>query len=499
MLKVLSSFFLALITTCSFCQRLVLPGDNPDPSVVKIGDTYYASATTSNWAPAFPVYASKDLKTWHVKGHVFTKLPKWADYYFWAPEITYDNGKVYIYYAAHKGDGNLCVGVASADKPEGPYTDHGPLICEEAGSIDAFPIRDENGKLYLVWKEDANSVNKPTPIWAMELAEDRSKLIGEKVKLFYNDVDWEANVVEGVSMIRHGQYYYAFYAGAGCCARGCNYGMGIARAKNLLGPWEKHDKNPLLKTGKIWKCPGHGTPIEHDGKYYFLYHAYDPKADVYAGRHGILSEFVFTDDEWVEFKADEEPSTNVIPSEIIDDFNGDILSSSWQWSVFQSPEYKLRNGQLALHARPQKSGAFLGIRTYTANYEATVTLLPNQSKSETGLALIGDEKNIVSITLANGKLMVTKLEAGKETIVEERKMHPKQKLYLRVTVKDGKDIMFATSTDGAKFTNAHKETIDGYFLPPWDSAVRVGLISKGEKTDVGIFDQFKLINKTKEE
>ncbi len=147
----------------SLAQQLVLPGDHPDPSVVKIGDTYWASATTSNWMPAYPLLQSKDLVNWTPKGHVFNQLPPWADYYFWAPEISYENGKVYVYYAAHKKNGNLCLGIASADKPEGSYRDHGPIMCEEAGSIDAFPMRDENGKLHLIWKEDANSVKKPTP------------------------------------------------------------------------------------------------------------------------------------------------------------------------------------------------------------------------------------------------------------------------------------------------------------------------------------------------
>lgn len=43
-------FFLhACVINCSlFAQQLVLPGDHPDPSVTKIGNRYWASATTSN-------------------------------------------------------------------------------------------------------------------------------------------------------------------------------------------------------------------------------------------------------------------------------------------------------------------------------------------------------------------------------------------------------------------------------------------------------------------
>ncbi|WP_239691648.1 glycoside hydrolase family 43 protein [Hymenobacter lapidarius] len=245
----------------------VLPGDFPDPSVVKVGDTYWATATTSNWGPAFPLLSSKNLTDWKLVGHVFPgERPAWADYYFWAPEISQDGGKTYVFYAAHKRGGNLAVGVASAPRPEGPYTDHGPLVGQPAGSIDGFPMRDEKGQLYLIWKEDGNSVQQPTPIWAQRLNDARTALVGEKTELFRNDpATWEGNLVEGVSMVRHDGYFYAFYAGNGCCGRGCTYATGVARAKTLLGPWEKHADNPILLNNDTWKCPGHGTALEYRG------------------------------------------------------------------------------------------------------------------------------------------------------------------------------------------------------------------------------------------
>ncbi|MDQ6813397.1 MAG: glycoside hydrolase family 43 protein, partial [Bacteroidota bacterium] len=269
-------------------QQLVLPGANPDPSVVKVGDTYWASATSSNWQPAFPLLYSSDLVNWKQKGYIFNTLPDWADYYFWAPEITYDKGRVYVYYTAHKKNGGLCVGVASADKPEGPYRDLGPLVCDVLGSIDAFAVRDEHGKLYLVWKEDANSAGEPTPIWACEMNEERTGLIGQKKELFRNDAPWEKSLVEGVSIIRHGKYFYTLYAASGCCGSGCSYVSGVARAKNLLGPWEKYAENPILIDSENWICKGHGTAIEKDGKYFFLYHAYDRKTSAFTGRQGLL-------------------------------------------------------------------------------------------------------------------------------------------------------------------------------------------------------------------
>lgn len=42
----------------------VIRGDVPDPSVIRIGDTYYAAGTSSEWAPQYPLFTSKDLVNW---------------------------------------------------------------------------------------------------------------------------------------------------------------------------------------------------------------------------------------------------------------------------------------------------------------------------------------------------------------------------------------------------------------------------------------------------
>ena len=472
-------------------QKLVMRGDHADPSVVKIGSTYWASATSSNWFPAYPLLHSKDLINWKTKGYVFNTLPAWADYYFWAPEISYEKGKVYIYYAAHKKGGNLCLAVASADKPEGPYTDHGPLMCEEAGSIDAFPMRDENGKLYLIWKEDGNSVQKPTPIWAMELNEERTKLIGEKKMLFKNELSWEKNLVEGVSMIRHGAYYYGFYAAAGCCGRGCDYVTGVARSKNLLGPWEKYDKNPLLKNNDSWICPGHGTPIEKEGKFYFLYHGYNKQTNAFTGREGLLKEFKFTNDNWVEF-VDEPAVAYNTDFDIEDEFKGNKLNDRWQWSVFQNAGKKVSKGLLTLAALPDVTGAFMGQATLAGNYIASTIINTSKSTARAGIAAIGDEKNMISCLYANGKLTVVEVKDGKETTLFLKDVVADKKLALQMRVNDGGSISFSYALKKEDFIPLHDTPVNGKFLPPWDRAVRAGLVSKGTVDKVAVFKEFEM-------
>src|SRR5262249_54048253 len=162
--------------------------------------------------------------------------------------------------------------VATADKPAGPYSDRGPLVCQDAGSIDAMPVLDEKGERYLVWKEDGNSRNLPTPLWAQKLSEDGAKLIGERKEILRNDAAWENNLVEGPSILRRGEYFYLFYSGNACCGRRCNYALGVARSKALLGPWEKNPANPILAGNDDWKCPGHGSIVtDQEGRAFLPY------------------------------------------------------------------------------------------------------------------------------------------------------------------------------------------------------------------------------------
>src|SRR3954447_11088579 len=80
----------------------VLAGDYPDPSIIRVGDDYWATATSSEWAPHFPLLHSRDLVNWEVVGAVFRKRPAWSMGNFWAPEISHDRGRYFVYYTARK-------------------------------------------------------------------------------------------------------------------------------------------------------------------------------------------------------------------------------------------------------------------------------------------------------------------------------------------------------------------------------------------------------------
>ena len=204
----------------------VIAGDHPDPSIVRVGNDYWATATTSQWAPVFPLLHSRDLVNWTVEAAVFTEPPAWSSGSYWAPEIAEDGGKFFVYYTARRKNGPLCVAVATAARPRGPWADHGPLVCQDAGSIDAAPITGEDGRRYLVWKEDGNSRKLPTPLWAQPLSADGTSLTGERREILRNEAPWEGHLVEGPFILRHGDWFYLFYSAGGCCGRTCDYRLG---------------------------------------------------------------------------------------------------------------------------------------------------------------------------------------------------------------------------------------------------------------------------------
>ena len=218
----------------------IVPGDHPDPTILEADGVFWASATSGEWSPQFPLYRSDDLLEWTPAGSIFPEQPAWAEGSFWAPELVHDEvtGRYVAWYVGKKRGGPLCIAVATADSAAGPYTDHGPLICEEDGSIDPCFARDEHGAPHLIWKEDGNSQQRPTPIWCQPLSDDLLTLQGVKVQLITNDQPWEEGVVEGPYVLRHDGFFYLFYAGNSCCGKECKYAEGggaFSQAARALG------------------------------------------------------------------------------------------------------------------------------------------------------------------------------------------------------------------------------------------------------------------------
>jgi beta-xylosidase len=495
-------------------------GDFPDPSVTRVGQDFYASATTSEWGPEFPILHSRDLVNWEVIGAVFQRRPVWATGSFWAPEISQYRGRFFVYYVGRKKGGPLCVAVATAARPQGPYADHGPLVCQEVGSIDPFPATDENGARYLLWKEDGNSVSRPTPIWAQRLSEDGTRLVGERRELIHNDQPWEkhptlpfGNLVEGPSVVRRNGWFYLFYSGNFCCGRECDYALGVARSRRLLGPWEKNPRNPILAGNDAWKCPGHGTVIEDArGRYFLLYHAYQPKDFVYVGRQALLDEVKWGADGWPTINEGRGPSARAASPfgardakteySFFDDFTEPELRPGWQWPQSNVPDFRVGRGSLLLtptvDASDNPTAAVLARTTTTGDYVATavVDLQDMREGVTAGLAAYGDAENALGLSIGHGVISVWLCEKNACRSVARGGLvgfagRRGRAVHLRMTAREGHLYRFATSSDGRTWQELGGE-IDGSYLPPWDRGVRVALVAGGARGAAARFESLRI-------
>jgi xylan 1,4-beta-xylosidase len=479
----------------------ILPGDHPDPTIVRIGNTYWTASTSGDWAPEFPLYRSTDLRHWTAAGAVFPQTPEWASGSFWAPEMVADRGRVLVYYVGRKRGGPLCVAVATASRAEGPYTDHGPILCQPDGSIDPSFVRDEHGEPFLIWKEDGNSERKPTPIWAQPLTSDLLQVTGSKTQLLVNDpASWEGGVVEAPYIFRHAGRFYLFYAGNACCGTACNYAEGVARADHLKGPWEKDPANPIIRPNAAWKCPGHGTGVETPtGKDYFLYHAYPAVGTVYLGRESVLDPITWGSDGWPAINAGRGPGGGTLPDEaapiqsaVIDDFQTTLLDPEWKWPIGHAPVFHVGSGRLTLEASTNAVPTFLARSTLAAAYVATVGI-DTSGAAEGGLVLIGNAQSALVLAKHGKQLELSRVAAGSSQVLWQTELGRGSIVWLRVSSAGHADATFNYSLDRKNWIAAGS-TVSLAGLPPWDQGLRIGLVNSGSPGTLASFVHFTLLD-----
>lgn len=258
-------------------QNPVHGADFPDPFVLRVGETYYAYGTNGGGAEV-QTLTSSDLVRWRRGRDALPNVGAWAyPGKTWAPEVlARDDGRYVLYYTANGG--GQCIGRAVADRPGGPFVDRWrePLVCQRAdgGSIDASPYRDEDGSLYLYWKNDGNAVGRPTYLWGQRLARDGTQLVGEARRLVSNDAGWEGAVVEAPTMWLEDGRYYLFFSGE--AYDGELYAVGYATCAGPLGPCRDAPENPILRTACRARGPGHQALVrDGSGEKWLLYHAWD--------------------------------------------------------------------------------------------------------------------------------------------------------------------------------------------------------------------------------
>ena len=220
----------------------------------------------------FDAFSSPDLVTWTKHTRILdTASIKWAKRAMWAPSVVEKGGKYYFFFGANDIQNNKeygGIGVAVADRPEGPYKDHlgKPLIdsfINGAQPIDQFAFKDRDGKYYLVyggWRHcNIAQLNK-----------DFTGFVPMKDGTIFKEITPE-NFVEGAFMLwRKGKYYFMWSEGGWT---GPDYSVAYAISDSPFGPFKRIGKI-LQQDAAIANGAGHHSVINVPGtdEWYIIYH-----------------------------------------------------------------------------------------------------------------------------------------------------------------------------------------------------------------------------------
>ena len=187
----------------------------------------------------------------------------------WAPAVISKNGKYYLFFGAndvHEGEiGGI--GVAVADRPEGPYKDllGKPLINDivnGAQPIDQF-VYNDNGSYYMFYGGWGHCN-------VVKLNDDFTGLIPFEDGEVYKEITPE-NYVEGPFLFKKDGKYYFMWSEGGWT--GPDYCVAYAMADSPFGPFKRIGKI-LQQDPEIGTGAGHHSVIHVPGTddYYIVYH-----------------------------------------------------------------------------------------------------------------------------------------------------------------------------------------------------------------------------------
>lgn len=246
-----------------------------DPDVAIYGNEYWVFPTSSRpyeEQTYLDAFSSPDLVNWTKHANVLTiNDVSWAHKAVWAPAPVARNGKYYLYFAANDIQSNAepgGIGVAVADRPEGPYVDAigRPLIGQfvnGAQPIDQDVFVDSDGQAYMYYGGWGHSN-------VVKLNNDMTSLGTFADGTTYKEITPE-NYVEGPQMFKRNNKYYLMWSEGGWT--GPNYAVSYAMSDSPAGPFTRIAK-VLSQDPAVARGSGHNSVLNVPGTdlWYIFYH-----------------------------------------------------------------------------------------------------------------------------------------------------------------------------------------------------------------------------------
>ena len=252
----------------------ILPGFFPDPSVCRVGETYWLVNSTFEYVPGVPIHRSEDLLRWDLVGHalpdaaVVNAAPgrAGASQGIFAATIRHRDGLFYVTTTRIRDieRGQLIV---HASNPAGLWSE--PVYVAGTSGIDPDLAWTDDGSCLLTWAGKA-----PAGIHQVPVDPRSGERLGDEA------VVWEGTglaYTEGPHLIRRGEWWYLVVAEGGTHL---GHGVSIARSREPRGPFEGHPRNPIFSHRSLpheVQATGHPDLFElADGSWAMVYLAIRP-------------------------------------------------------------------------------------------------------------------------------------------------------------------------------------------------------------------------------
>ncbi|MBQ3790612.1 MAG: family 43 glycosylhydrolase [Lachnospiraceae bacterium] len=234
----------------------ILPGFHPDPSICRVGDTFYLVTSTFEYFPGIPIFKSKNLTDWHCIAHVLTR-PSQIDLIgappsggLFAPTIRYHDGLFYVTCTNVSGGGSFIV---HAQDPAGKWSD--PVYVKRRGIDPSLLFAD--GTCYFLSTENEEGISG---IWMCEVDPITGRMKSYERLLTRG---CGGKYAEGPHLYKiTGKYYLMLAEG------GTEYGHRetILRSDQPYGPYEPCPYNPILTHADTMdspiSCTGHADLVD---------------------------------------------------------------------------------------------------------------------------------------------------------------------------------------------------------------------------------------------
>ena len=302
----LAALVLGIISGCAQTGKTsgnpVFEGWYADPEAIVYGNECWIFPTYSDFYEKqdhFDAFSSKDLVTWEKHPDILKKEDvSWVEKAMWAPSVIHANGKYYFFFGANDIQSNEetgGIGVAVADRPEGPYKDAlgKPLIgkiINGAQPIDQFVFRDDDGTYYMYYGGWGHCN-------VVKLSEDLLSLVPFEDGQTYKSVTPEGYVEGPFMMKKDGKYYFMWSEGGWT---GPDYRVAYAISDSPFGPFKRID-TILQQDPSIANGAGHHSVIrDRKGDYYIVYHR-RPNGDTHGNhRHTCIDKLEFDENGYIK-------------------------------------------------------------------------------------------------------------------------------------------------------------------------------------------------------